>query len=153
MNAKTLGNRLAIWLSIGLAGCAGPDGDAGGEPKAGSPPARLPALAPAPAPSAERGRTLFELQCAVCHGTNGDGRGQAAYLLSPAPRDFGSGRFRLVSTQNSVPSQDDLVAVLRRGMPGSAMPAFEWMRDDERASLALYVRELARTGIVRQLRQ
>jgi hypothetical protein len=68
------------------------------------------------------------------------------------PRDFGSGRFRLVSTEDSVPSDEDLIAVLRRGMPGSAMPAFDWMRDEERASLALYVRQLAQEGIVRGLR-
>ena len=100
---------------------------------------------------APSGAQLYQLHCVVCHGARGDGQGQAAYLLSPLPRDFGSGRFRLVSTENSVPSDEDLIAVLRRGMPGSAMPPFEWLRDEEQASLALYVRDLARAGIVQGL--
>ncbi len=108
--------------------------------------------APREPPSMEHGKALYERHCLVCHGAGGDGQGQAAYLLSPLPRDFGSGRFRLVSSQNSVPSDEDLIAVLTRGMPGSAMPAFEWLREDERASLALYVRELAQEGIVKKLR-
>jgi len=113
--------------------------------------------APAARPVLERaadaawGRELYARQCIVCHGERGDGQGPAAYLLSPLPRDFGSGRFRLVSTENSVPSQADLEAVLRRGMPGSAMPPFEWMTDAERASLALYLRQLAEAGLVRGL--
>jgi mono/diheme cytochrome c family protein len=111
---------------------------------------RAPA-APVRAASSSSGRELYQRHCVVCHGAQGDGQGQAAYLLSPLPRDFGSGRFRLVSTQNSVPSDDDLVAVLRRGMPGSAMPPFEWLPDEDLASLALYVRELAHAGILRGL--
>lgn len=101
--------------------------------------------------SVERGRELFTRQCAVCHGEKGDGQGTAAYLLSPAPRDFGSGRFRLVSTVNSVPSDADLVRVLERGMPGSAMPPFDWLMPCERQSLAIYVRQLAEDGLVRGL--
>jgi cytochrome c len=101
--------------------------------------------------SLERGLELYGLHCAVCHGKTGDGRGEAAYLLSPVPRDFGSGRFRLVSTENAVPSDDDLVLVLRRGMPGSAMPAWEWLSDAELYSLALAVRQLARENMTNGL--
>jgi mono/diheme cytochrome c family protein len=104
-----------------------------------------------PTPELARGAALFQRHCAACHGTAGDGRGEAAYLLSPAPRDFGSGRFRLVSTQNGAPTDADLVATLENGMPGSAMPAFDWMSASDLASLALHVRELARAGIVRGL--
>jgi DMSO reductase family type II enzyme heme b subunit len=104
-------------------------------------------------PSLALGSTLYATHCVVCHGATGDGRGPAAYLLSPLPRDFTTGRFRLVSTENAVPSQADLVAVLRRGMPGSAMPAFDWMSEAERGSLALHVRALARAGIVEGLRR
>jgi cytochrome c len=132
-----------------LVACSAPEP---GQAAAPAPPAPVAERAPARPPSLERGRELYQQQCAVCHGDQGDGLGSAAYLLSPLPRDFGSGRFRLVSTENSVPSDEDLMAVLRRGMPGSAMPAFEWLSDEDRASLALQVRELARAGIVRGLR-
>ena len=45
----------------------------------------------------------------------GDGKGLAAAYVFPKPRDFQAGRFRLVSTSNTVPSRDDLHAVLLRG--------------------------------------
>jgi mono/diheme cytochrome c family protein len=82
----------------------------------------------------------------VAQRGSGRGDGAAAYLLSPAPRDFGSARFRIVSTVNQVPTEADLVAVLRRGMPGSAMPPWEWMPDSDLLALAGYVRELAIAG-------
>ncbi len=101
---------------------------------------------PQRAPDLARGEVLFAQQCAVCHGAAGAGDGQAAYLLSPTPRDFTSGRFRLVSTQNGVPTDADLVATLKRGMPGSAMPPWDWMPEADLESLAAYVRRLAIDG-------
>ena len=95
---------------------------------------------------ANRGRGLYTTYCVSCHGDTGRGNGAAAYLLSPAPRDFGSTRFRIVSTVNQAPTEADLVAVLRRGMPGSAMPPWEWMPESDLVALAGYVRELAITG-------
>lgn len=147
---------LSTWISTGFLGCSSSEPAAarvkgGIEREVGEEPADVPDLQERAA-SAEWGRELYQRHCVVCHGARGDGQGQAAYLLSPLPRDFGSGRFRLVSTENSVPSDEDLIAVLRRGMPGSAMPPFEWLRDEEQASLALHVRELAREGIVQGLK-
>src|SRR5262245_53002898 len=105
---------------------------------------------PAPDPLV-RGAEVYARQCAVCHGTAGAGDGPAAYLLAPAPRDFTSGRFRLVSTQNGVPTDEDLVATLKRGMPGSAMPPFDWMPEPDLRALAATVRELAVQGKARKL--
>jgi mono/diheme cytochrome c family protein len=102
--------------------------------------------APAPPQDVARAATLYAEQCLVCHGATGAGDGQGAYLLSPAPRDFTSGRFRLSSTQNGVPTDDDLVATLKRGMPGSAMPPWDWMSDSDLRGLAAYVRRLAIDG-------
>lgn len=98
-----------------------------------------------------RAATVYAEQCAVCHGATGAGDGQAAYLLSPTPRDFTSGRFRLNSTQNGVPTDDDLVATLKRGMPGSAMPPWDWMPESDLKALAAYVRRLAVEGKTRNL--
>ena len=99
----------------------------------------------------ERGRELYERHCSVCHGVQGRGDGDAAYLLHPAPRNIASGRFRLVSTTNGVPTQGDLIATIRRGMPGSAMPPWEWLSEEDLWSLALYVRHLAVEGQVADL--
>jgi DMSO reductase family type II enzyme heme b subunit len=66
--------------------------------------------------------------------------------LFPKPRNFGVGQFRLVSTQNLVPSQADLEAVLLRGMPGSSMPSWAHLKAEERALLIEEVYRFAREG-------
>src|SRR5262249_4042760 len=70
------------------------------------------------------GRKLYANYCTACHGEKGDGNGPAAKFLSPKPRNFGEGKFRLVSTVNRRPTDQDLLRVLERGMPGSAMFPF-----------------------------
>ena len=54
-------------------------------------------LPPSPDLLAIGGKT-YEKECSACHGKDGNGEGEAAYLLYPRPRDFTSGQFRLVST-------------------------------------------------------
>ena len=98
------------------------------------------------AATAELGRKLYLRHCGGCHGENGDGRGVAAPYLFPKPRDFSAGRFRLVSTANNVPSRKDLLAVLQRGMPGSAMPPWPQLSPREREALVDEVMRLRREG-------
>lgn len=100
----------------------------------------------------DRGRELFRQQCALCHGSEGRADGPAAYLLFPPARDFGRGAFKLTSTVNGVPTQDDLVATLRRGMPGSAMPSWDWMPEEDLRALAEHVRELSARAVLEDLR-
>src|SRR5690606_20411256 len=54
-------------------------------------------------------------------------------------------------TRNGVPTEQDLLSVLRRGMPGSAMPSLHWMEDATLRSLAGHVRELAVGGVAEEL--
>jgi len=65
---------------------------------------------------------LYRSSCAPCHGERGDGKGPAAALLDPAPRDFTRGEYRIVSTWDGVPTESDVAETIARGMPGSAMP-------------------------------
>jgi len=109
--------------------------------------------AEASASQEQRGRELFERQCSLCHGPRGRANGPAAYLLFPPARDFGLGRFKLAGTQNGVPSEDDLVATLRRGMPGSAMPSWDWMPEEDLRALARFVREIAVEGVHEELKR
>lgn len=95
-------------------------------------------------------RGLYAKHCAVCHGVDGDGMGPAAPHLFPAARDFGRREFRLVSTANGVPSEQDLVSTLRRGIPGSGMPSWDWLPVEDLRGLARHVRALAIEGMARR---
>lgn len=93
-------------------------------------------------PIAARGRTLFEKHCVICHGDTGDGAGKFAYLMNPRPRDFRSGKFKLSTTQNRVPSDADLLRTISRGMPGSAMPPWGHLPLADLRALVKYVRQI-----------
>lgn len=93
------------------------------------------------------GPELYARHCGACHGVSGDGRGPAAWLLFPRPRDFRSERFRLVSTRNGAPTIEDLVAVSKRGMPGTSMPPFENLNDDQHELIAQELERIHREGV------
>ncbi len=89
-----------------------------------------------------RGRELFASQCAVCHGETGDGEGKFAYLMNPRPRNFQLGQFKLSTTQNQIPTDDDLLRTIRRGMPGSAMPPWAHLPKSDLMALVQWVRRI-----------
>jgi mono/diheme cytochrome c family protein len=90
------------------------------------------------------GKRTFEKECAACHGIAGDGEGEAAYLLYPRPRDFVSGQYRIISTWDGFPTDDDLFRTISRGMPGSAMPSWAHLPEDTRWGLVHYVKSFAK---------
>lgn len=92
------------------------------------------------------GQKLYVQHCAGCHGANGDGNGTAAAFLFPKPRNFRLGKYRLVSTENIVPSELDLDALLVRGMPGSSMPSWAHLKPEERALLIKEIYRLTGEG-------
>ena len=100
-----------------------------------------------PPPSTPRlvalGKQIYAQQCAACHGIGGRGDGEAAYLLYPKPRDFVAARYRLVSTWDRVPTDQDLFDTISRGMPGSAMPSWEHLAAEERWGLVYFIKSLA----------
>lgn len=109
-----------------------------------------PRLQPAPkevaqAPAPHDGETLFVQNCARCHGTAGDGEGSSR--VSPRARYFGMDKFKLASTKNGIPTDDDLLKVLHRGIPGSSMPAFTDLSKEDKEALVEHIRHLTRAGI------
>ena len=100
-----------------------------------------------PVTSIDIGKKLYAQHCAACHGQSGDGKGLAAPFLFPKPRNFTTGKFRLVSTKNRIPSMNDLDAVLQRGMPGSAMPPFSHLKNSELKALTKEVQRLFQDGL------
>jgi len=74
---------------------------------------------------------LFSRHCAACHGEGGLGDGPANRHLYPPSRNLRDERYRLVTTVNQFPSPDDIGRVIRQGIPGTAMRAFEELTDAE----------------------
>ncbi len=96
---------------------------------------------------------LFREHCVACHGVSGDGAGPASRLLSPYPRDFRLGKFKFKSTPiGKKPTRADLRRVLTAGLPGTSMPSFRLLRDEELEALVDYIIFLSVRGEVeRQL--
>ncbi len=93
------------------------------------------------------GKQIYHKRCAACHGKDGRGGGEAAYLLYPKPRDLVAARYRLVSTWEQVPTDQDLFSTITRGMPGSAMPSWGHLPAKQRWALVYYVKSLAENPI------
>jgi mono/diheme cytochrome c family protein len=74
---------------------------------------------------------LYRKHCTQCHGISGDGRGPAAALLNPYPRDFRRGTFKFKSTvHGSRPTRDDLIKTIEYGIVGTSMPAMHNLKRD-----------------------
>ena len=86
------------------------------------------------------GKTVYERRCVGCHGVKGDGKGAAAELLTPAPRDFISGIYKIRSTANKIPTDKDLFDVITYGMPGTSMPPWAVLSEKDRWNLVAYVK-------------
>jgi cytochrome c len=89
----------------------------------------------------ESGKKLYLKYCAQCHGEKGDGEGYATPHLSPRPRDFTTGKFKVRTTPNgALPTHQDLVNIIRRGMPYTSMPAWPAFSDQEVSDLAYFIK-------------
>ncbi len=93
-------------------------------------------LAPSQPPNLPRGAELFQQGCAACHGSDGRARTALALTLSPPPLDFGTPRL----SETLSPYQ--VFNVMTFGVPGTAMPSFESLTEDERWDLAFHVMSL-----------
>ena len=88
----------------------------------------------------ESGKKLYLKNCAQCHGDKGDGEGYATPHLRPRPRDFTTGKFKVRTTPNgALPTHQDLVNIIRRGMPYTSMPAWPNLSDQEVSDLAYFI--------------
>jgi mono/diheme cytochrome c family protein len=104
-------------------------------------------LAAGPYGSTGERRGLFRQHCAHCHGVTGDGAGPTAAFLNPYPRDYRQGAFKFKSTERTAkPTTDDLKRILHEGIPGTAMPSFLLLPNDEIEALVEYVKYLSVRG-------
>jgi len=120
-----------------LAGMRSAGRESGGESGASTAPAAAVDVGTLLKPTPEliaKGKTLFAVNCASCHGPQGFGDGPAAAALNPKPRNyhgtywrFGGGVARIVQT-------------ISDGSPGTGMAGFTNIPLEDRFALAHYVR-------------
>jgi len=95
----------------------------------------------------QKGRNLYLRHCVHCHGVSGDGDGPTAPYLKPRPRDYRKGLFKFTSTKPGIrASRDDLFRIVKLGVPGTYMPSFMLLPDDEVSAIVEYVRWLSMRG-------
>ena len=86
------------------------------------------------------GRELYEElsdpSCVVCHGKKGEGNGQLASQFDPPPRNFACAK-----TIDGIPD-GQLFWIIKNGSPGTAMPNYDYLSDEEIWQLVLYLRSL-----------
>jgi mono/diheme cytochrome c family protein len=95
----------------------------------------------------KRGEELYTYHCSRCHGTTGDGKGAMAEFMRPRPRDYRRGVFKFTTTPYGYkPRRADLLRTLRRGVPGTSMPSFKLLPDEDLNALVDYVLVLTHRG-------
>ena len=96
------------------------------------------------------GSASYRVRCSSCHGMSGDGRGVGAGF--PYPRDFRRGQFKRTTgnAHNGKPRVEDLIRVIRGGVPGTSMPLFDLLPDADVDALAAYVIHLSIRGEVEE---
>ena len=95
----------------------------------------------------QKGRAVYMKNCMHCHGVSGDGNGSTAQFLNPRPRDYRLGVFKFTSTLSAEKvSREDLHRIVKYGIPGTYMPSFLLLGEEETKSAVEYVRWLAVRG-------
>jgi mono/diheme cytochrome c family protein len=92
-------------------------------------------------PSEQRGHGLYLRYCVGCHGELGDGEGENAPYIDPKPRNFTLGQFKCRSTPTgSLPTTEDLIDTVKRGITNSNMPSWRPLSDENREDLVAYIK-------------
>jgi DMSO reductase family type II enzyme heme b subunit len=115
-------------LLVGIAGCGG-DGE---DESVGT-------------GNASNGKAVYMKRCAQCHGDKGEGDGPAAGTMLPRPRIFKGNKFYKFKTTptGKLPTDRDLYNVITKGIPGTSMPGFETLPDQERWDLVAFIKTMS----------
>jgi mono/diheme cytochrome c family protein len=84
----------------------------------------------------QRGKAIYEQRCVTCHGPYGKGDGPDAPFLSPRPAS-------LISAGTSAKSDGELLEIIAKGKPRTAMPGWkDTLTEDELQDVLAYIRSL-----------
>lgn len=85
----------------------------------------------------QRGRQLYSINCASCHGPEGRGDGSKGADLNPPPRNFHD---PFTQWKNGA-TITGMWETLEKGIPGTSMAAYSLLPGDDRIALVHYIRE------------
>ena len=90
----------------------------------------------------ENGKKVYDQRCEQCHGADGAGDGAAAEFIYPRPRVFKDNSvYKFAVTPDGViPTDDDLYKVIAEGIPGTSMPGFPIVSEQERWDLVALIK-------------
>jgi len=91
------------------------------------------------------GRYVFERHCVICHGVEGDGKGELSATLPVKPRSFRQGFFKYRSTPpGKLPTDADLRRTVSGGISGTAMGMFSMLTAQEITAVTEYLKFFSR---------
>lgn len=92
----------------------------------------------------DRGRVVYEGNCAICHGDRGDGNGMAAHHFRTRPQNFRTGRFKFRSTPSgSLPRDEDLFRTITQGVGRTGMIPQTHLDEADRWDVVAYIKTLS----------
>jgi high-affinity iron transporter len=84
----------------------------------------------------QAGGIIYAANCAICHGVNGDGRGQRREGMNPPPANL------TFPPWSAAASAGRTFLAIRNGVPGKAMPSWPMFSDQQIWSLVAYITSL-----------
>jgi high-affinity iron transporter len=82
------------------------------------------------------GAALYASDCALCHGTSGDGHGMRQNGMSPPPADL------RLTPWSQVDGARRTFAAIRQGVPGTAMAPWPTLTQQQIWQLVAYIKTL-----------
>jgi mono/diheme cytochrome c family protein len=88
-----------------------------------------------------RGKAVYNIACAACHGLDGSGNGPISGNLVTRPRDLTKGVYKDRSTASGqLPTDQDLERAIAIGAHASTMPALARVSVENRAAVVQYIK-------------
>jgi len=100
----------------------------------------------------EKGRFIYNINCMTCHGFNGDGNPVTPEGLPINPRDFTGKshieqkvmfKYKSLNKTDELALDKDLKKTIKEGLPGTPMPGFSILSDDDLNALLEYIKTFA----------
>lgn len=84
----------------------------------------------------DAGGTIFAADCAICHGTKGDGRGQRREAMRPAPANL------MLPPWSEAAAAPRIYLAIKNGVPNTAMPPWPMLDDEAIWNVVAYIHAL-----------